>query len=65
MEANSKSYILNSLFGHGRRLGADSDGVNEAAKITFTIIFYSLFALMLVAFWIVFKRTGLRKRDNI
>ena len=35
---------------------SDDDDKNEAAEITFQIIFYSLFALQLVAFWFVFKR---------
>ncbi len=41
-----------------RRLGGNTSDTetSEAAEITFTIIFYSLFALMLVVFWFVFKR---------
>ena len=46
----------NELSSHKLREG--DDGTNEAAEITFTIIFYSLYALMLVAFWFVFKRGG-------
>ena len=46
----------NVLSSHKLRDG--DDGTNEAAEITFTILFYSLYALMLVAFWFVFKRGG-------
>ena len=36
--------------------GAESDETNDTAEITFSIIFYGLFAAMLVVFWFVFKR---------
>lgn len=44
-----------------RKLGESDDGVNETAEIIFQIIFYGLFAAMLVAFWFVFKRGNTRK----
>ena len=44
----------NELLSHKLKEGDDS--TSEAAEITFSIIFYSLYAVMLVAFWFVFKR---------
>ena len=49
--------IMDDLF--KRKLGGGSDSdteTNETAEITFSIIFYGLFAAMLVIFWFVFKR---------
>lgn len=59
MEKESKSFILNLL--NGKRLTSSDDDVNEAAKITFQIIFYGLFAAMLVLFWYVFKKQGVKR----
>ena len=53
-----QSFILNAMYGTGRRLSSDDENTNEAAKITFQILFYSLFALMLAGFWFVFKKSG-------
>ena len=40
-----------------RRLGSSSDDdKDKTAEITFQIIFYGLFVVMLIAFWFVFKR---------
>ena len=49
--------IMDDVF--KRKLGGGSDSdteTNETAEITFSIIFYGLFAAMLVIFWFVFKR---------
>ena len=39
-----------------RRLSGSSDDKNTAEAVIFQIIFYSLFVLMLIGFYFVFKR---------
>ena len=57
-----ESAILNFLQGHKRVLaggGGDEDGESSVTKeIVFTIIFYGLFILMLISFYMVFKKSG-------
>ena len=41
--------------------GDDDDGYSKTAEIVWSCVFYSVFAIMLVIFWFVFRQNA--KRD--